>query len=368
MTSLKTAFVLITLLTPISMQAFAQDKQKTPPTPVMVTDVSRVSFSDEIEALGTLRANESVNLASSVTEPVTEISFDDNQRVKKGDVLVKMDAAEEIAELAEQQSFLDEAQRQVNRLSPLVKKGAASASILDENKREALAAKARVDAIQSRIDQRIIKAPYDGVLGLRNISVGALAQPGLMITTIDDDSIMKLDFSVPEVFLSTLKSGVIIEAKTEAYPEKTFKGEIASVDSRIDPVTRSIQARAILDNADGFLKPGLLMQVVLQKNPRKALVIPEETVIAEGANSFVLVIQEENGQITAERRKVTLGARQFGSVEILSGLTEGDQIITHGTLRVRVGAPLEIMAVENNDETLKELLEQQKPAQGKDSK
>lgn len=362
----KAALFLIAVTAPLSVSAQAPSDKVSPPTPVIITDVSRVHFADEVEALGTLIANESVDLASSVTELVTEILFDDNQRVKKGDILLKMDAAEELAELAEQQSFLDEAQRQVNRLTPLVKKGAASASILDENKREALAAQARVDAIQSRIDQRIISAPYDGVLGLRNISVGALAQPGSMITTIDDDRIMKLDFSVPEIFLSTLKSGVIIEAKTEAYPEQTFKGEISSVDSRIDPVTRSIQARAILDNENGFLKPGLLMQVVLQKDPRQALVIPEETLIAEGPDNFTFVIKDDGEHITSERRKVILGARQLGNVEILSGLTEGDKIIMHGTLRVRAGAPLEIIAVENNDETLGELLKQKTADQEKD--
>lgn len=361
----KTALLMVAFSMPIATHALGQDAKKSQPTPVMVTDVSRVQFADEVEALGTLRANESVNLASSVTELVTEVLFEDNQRVKQGNILIKMDAAEELAELAEQKSFLEQAQRQVKRLTPLVKEGAASAAILDENKREALAAQARVDGIQSRIDQRIIKAPYDGVLGFRNISVGALAQPGSMITTIDDDVVMKLDFSVPEVFLSSLKLGVIIEAKTEAYPEKTFKGEISSVNSRIDPVTRSIQARAILDNSDGFLKPGLLMQVVLQKNPRQALVIPEETLIAEGDNNFALVIKKDGDQISAERRKVVLGARQFGNVEILSGLAKGDKIITHGTLRVRPGAPLEIIAVENNDETLDELLQQQKSEHGK---
>ncbi len=329
-----------------------------PTTPVIVTEVKSNSFADEVEALGTLKANESVDLASSVTELVTKIHFTDNQRVVKGDILIEMDAAEELAELDEQQSIFDEAQRQVDRLSPLVERGAASASILDENKRDLAGAKARIDAIQSRIDQRIIKAPYDGVLGLRNISVGALAQPGSMITTIDDDSVMKLDFSVPEIFLSTLTKGVEVNAKTEAYPDKIFEGVIDSVDSRIDPVTRSIQARAILDNAEGLLKPGLLMQVVLQKNPRQTLVIPEESLIASGADNFALIVTTMDENTSAEKRKVELGQRQFGEVEILSGLNEGDKIVTHGTLRVRPGAPLEIIAAESDNESLNDLLKQ----------
>lgn len=331
-----------------------------PPTPVVVAPVERVPFADEVEALGTLKANESVDLASSVTELVTAVLFEDNQRVQKGDVLLEMDAAEELAELEEQQSFLDDSQKQIERLTPLVAKGAASESLLDENKKNAAAAQARLDAIQSRIDQRIIKAPYDGVLGLRNISVGALAQPGSMITTIDDDAIMKLDFSVPEVFLSTLKPDVMITATSGAFPDQDFEGKIASIDSRIDPVTRSIEARALIDNSSRILKPGLLMHVVLQKNPRQALVIPEETLIADGPDNFVLVVTKDGENRIAERRKVTLGERQFGIVEILDGLQEGEQIIAHGTLRVRPGSNVEIIAVESGDETLKELLQQDK--------
>ncbi|MBX2834933.1 MAG: efflux RND transporter periplasmic adaptor subunit [Micavibrio sp.] len=327
-------------------------------TPVIVSVVEEKPFADEVEALGTLYANESVNLTSTVTELVTKINFEDNQKVTQGDILVEMDAAEELAELEEQKSFLNEAQRQVNRLAPLIKQGAASKSVLDESKREVLAAQARINAIQSRIDQRVIQAPFDGVLGLRQISVGALAQPGTKITTIDDTNVMKLDFSVPEVFLSTLTSGVEIKATTEAYPDEVFTGKISSVDSRIDPVTRSLRARALIDNAQGRLKPGLLMQVELQKNPRQTLVVPEEALIPEGSNTFILVVSTTGDKTTAERRKVELGQRQFGEVEILSGVKIGDKVVTHGTLRVRPGAPLEITATEKSNEPLNQLLNQ----------
>ena len=208
----------------------------------------RASLSETVEALGTLRANESVNLTSTVTELVTAVNFDDGQRVKKGDVLIAMDTSEERAELAEQRSFLDEAQRQVDRLAPLVKRGAASESTIDTKRREAQGARARIKAIESRIAKRIIKAPFNGVVGLRNISVGALAQPGAELTTIDDDAVMKLDFAVPSVFVATLKPGLSIEAESAAYPGRVFKGTVSSVSSRIDPVTRSIVARALIDN------------------------------------------------------------------------------------------------------------------------
>ncbi len=331
-------------------------------TPVIVSPVTLQKFSDKVEALGTLKANESTDITSTVTERVTAIHFTDGQRVEEGFVLIEMDAAEEQAELREQQSVLEEALRQVERLEPVVKKGAASEADLDERRREALAAEARIQAIQSRIDQRIIKAPYNGIVGLRNISLGALAQPGTKITTLDDDSIMKLDFSVPEVFLQTLKEGVAISATSRAFPGEVFKGTISSIESRIDPITRAIDARALIDNSDRRLKPGLLMQIELAKAPREALVIPEEALIPEGSKNFVLVIEENTEEntdgITARRQLVELGARQFGIVEIINGLHVGDRVVSHGTLRVRPGAGLEIKGVETHDARLEKLLGQ----------
>ena len=349
--------VLITFILSPFQIAVSQEEKKAS-TPVFITQVKAKKFFDIIEALGTLRARESVELNSSVTEIVTKVYFQDNQRVKKGDVLLEMDTAEEVAELAEQKSFLEEAQRQVNRLIPLVKNRAASASLLDENRRELEGAKARVNAIQSRINQRIVKAPFDGVLGLRNISVGALAQPGSIVTTIDDDRVMKLDFSVPEVFLASLKTGIVISASSEAFPDKIFEGEVAHINSRIDSVTRSIQARAILSNEEGLLKPGLLMTVELQKNPRTTLLIPEEALLANGPDNFVFVVKQVNGKTTAEKRKVILGARQFGEVEIKSGLTDGEQIVTHGILRINDGDEVTIKAIDKGNQSLSELLEQ----------
>lgn len=327
------------------------------PTAVFVANVERVFFVDEVDALGTLQASENVNLTSSVTERITSINFDDNQRVKQGHVLIEMDVSEEKAELAEESYRLDEALSQVERVRALVQRSSASKSTLDERERELNTAKARLAAIQSRINQKRIVAPFDGVLGIRNISVGALAQPGMLITTIDDDRKMKLDFSVPEVFLSSLNIGLNIEAKASAYPQQVFKGEVTSIDSRIDPITRSVMARAVLNNDKRLLKAGMLMSVRLNKNPRQTLVVPEESLVTIGnENAVMLIHQAEN--ITVKRQVVELGARRKGTVEILSGLEEGQQVVTHGTLKIRDGSVVSIRAIEKNNEPLSELLQQ----------
>lgn len=328
------------------------------PTPVFVTQVQNVQFIDEIEALGTLQANENIVLTSTVTELITAVNFQDNQRVKKGDLLVEMDTAQEEAEIAEEQSRIDESQKQVDRLRPLVENRAASKSILDEQERELLTAKARIKAIQSRVNERKVVAPFDGVVGIRNISVGALVQPGTQITTLDDDTFMKLDFSVPEIFLSSLEPGINIQAFARAYPDTVFKGTVQSIDSRIDPVTRSVPVRAMIQNADRKLKAGMLMRVVLKKNPRKTLIIPEEALTVRGDSHFVMRAVQDGQSTKAELQKVEIGSRRQGDVEILSGLDEGDLIVNHGALRLRPGAEITIKAKDNNDETLTELLNQ----------
>lgn len=328
------------------------------PTKVVVVEVVNKTFIDNIEALGTLRANESVELTATVTELISSINFSDGQQVKKGKLLVQMDDAEEQAELAEELSRLAEAERQYARLAPLAQKGAASESKLDELSRNVATAEARINAIRARLQQRKIVAPFDGVLGLREVSVGTLLQPSRKITTIDDIAKMKLDFSVPSVFLAALKPGVTVKATTKAYPGRIYVGNIASVDSRIDPVTRSIVARAILDNANGELKPGLLMQVTIEAATRETLVIPEEAVIPNGDKHFVLVVTTgEQGSI-ANQREIQIGARRIGEVEIMSGLSVGEQLITHGTLKVRNGASVSIAAVQTGAEPVLQTIKQ----------
>jgi membrane fusion protein (multidrug efflux system) len=328
------------------------------PVKVFATHAVEKAIFDEVEALGTLRANESINITSTVTEYITAINFDDNARIKKGTVLVEMESMEEEAELAEVMSLLEESQRQVDRLQPLVDRGAASESAIDEMTREVESAKARSKGIESRINQRRIVAPFDGVVGLRNLSVGALMQPGTLITTLDDDSVMKLDFSVPSVFLSTLKPGVQITARARAYPERVFEGTIASVDSRVNPVTRTVVARALIENENQSLKPGMLMRVTLRKSPRESIVLPEGALISQGDKVFVYLVKDVDGGQRVERTAVTLGTRRKGEAEIISGLEVGDLVVTDGTMKVRHDSPVEVISIETGTETLHEKLAQ----------
>lgn len=348
--------VIVAVLVLLALCLLGLSSAQGPPVQVFVALAERKPFTDDVEAIGTLKANENVRLTTTVTERVTRINFTDGQRVTKGQVLVEMDAVEEQALKAEEVFRIQEARRQVDRLAPLVKRGAASESLLDQRQRELQTAEARLSAVQSQISQRRIRAPFSGVVGLRNISVGALVQPGTLITTLDDDSVMKLDFSVPERFLATLVPGIRVVATAGAYPGQTFEGRVAGIDSRIDPATRSIQVRAMLRNGDKKLKPGLLMRVVLKKNPRNALVVPEEALIPKGEQNFVLTPVKAGKGLTVEQRAITIGARRQGEVEVLSGIEEGRQVVTHGTQKARPGMPVVIEAVQKKGQSLADLI------------
>ncbi|MEJ2693250.1 MAG: efflux RND transporter periplasmic adaptor subunit [Candidatus Thiodiazotropha sp.] len=301
------------------------------------------AFIDRIEALGTLKANESVALTVNVTETVTAIHFDDGQRVEKGQTLVEMTSSEEHALLEEARANLNEALRQFKRVRQLESQGIEAQSLLDQRRREVETARARLAAIESRLADRLIKAPFSGVLGLRNISIGALVETGDLITTLDDDSVMKLEFAVPSTYLSTLRPGLPIRARTRAYGERVFEGEVKVVDSRVDPINRSVLVRALLPNPERMLKPGMLMTVELLSNRRQALVIPEAALMPKGGDQFVMRLQGDPPQV--EKLKILIGSRRAGEVEVIEGLREGDLVITHGMEKARVGSPVRIKGV-----------------------
>ena len=326
--------------------------------PVIVKEVTIDRFTDRVEALGTLRANESVELTATVSETVTAIHFEDGQRVEAGDILVEMTNNEEHALISEEMSTVAEAKKQYERMKSLVERGSASTSMLYQRRREYETAKARLLATESRLKDRLIIASFSGVVGLRNISVGALIEPGDVVTTLDDDSFMKLDFLVPAIHLSTLRVGLPIRASSPAYAGRTFRGTVSSINSRIDPSTRSVVARARVPNPDRLLKPGMLMRVELLKNARDIVVIPEEALIPSGRNNSVLVVDRSTDSAVTLRRQVTIGARRPGDVEILDGLQAGELVVIHGTQNARPGQPVTIIAVDTGDKPLARLLEQ----------
>lgn len=325
------------------------------PVTVAVAEVRQSDFVNRVEALGTTRANETADITASVTEKVVEIRFDDGQKVAAGDVLVVLDSSEEQADLAAARAVLEERRLAYQRATQLERRQFTATAQLDERRAALRQAEAEIEAIRARLDDRTIRAPFDAVVGLRNISIGALVEPGDRITTLDDISVIKLDFNVPATYLSTLRPGLAINVRTAAFGDRTFSGTISGVDSRVDPVTRSIVARAIIPNPDGALRPGLLMTVQLLKSPRTSLVVPEEALVPRGRDNTVYVVDEAAGGVV-EARRVEIGGRRSGEVEVLEGLEAGEMVITHGTMRVRPGQKVEAMVVDGAATSVRDML------------
>ena len=304
-------------------------------TPVEVQTVTTGEFADVIEAIGTNRANESVMLTARVSETVQKINFEDGMWVKEGTILVELTNSEEVALVRERNAAVKEALQQFERIRDLVKTGNASQAALDLRTRTLEEERSRLAAAEARIADRIIRAPFSGVLGLRNVSEGALVSPGTPITTLDDIDIIKLDFSVPERFISALADGQTIIAKAAAFSDRPFEGTILTVSSRVDPVTRAVTVRAIIPNPERNLRPGMLMTVELSSNHRTALEISESAVIPVGRENFVFLLKKD---MTVERISVSLGTRRGGKVEVTEGLEEGQSVVTSGTMRLRGGS------------------------------
>ena len=304
--------------------------------PVMTAQPKLKDFALEVEALGTVRANESVDITAKVADRVTAIHFEEGKQVRKGDVLVELDNAEALADLAAAEAAERDSRSQYKRSQELFQTKALSEAQLDQLEATMLANQARVAAARSRVRDRIITAPFNGRVGLRNASLGGLVNPGGVITTLDDLSVVKLDFAVPELFLSSLKPGLTVAAQSDAYPNATFKGRVDSVDTRVDPTTRAVVVRALIDNRDSRLRPGMFMTLRLVRSEGKALMLPETAIVPEDSKHFVFVVADGK----AEKREVTIGRRRPGEVEILKGVTDEDLVVTDGTLNVHDGTPV----------------------------
>jgi len=305
-----------------------------PPAPVAVFEVIERELSYRTEALGTLRAAESLDITANVSEILAELRFQDGSAVERGAVLAVLEHEEERALLAEARVHLAEQEREVQRIHDLVERRSASRSELDE--RLALRDRARhqLQAIEARIRQHIIRAPFAGQLGFKQLSVGALVTPGTVITTLDDTRTMKLDFSVPATLLGSLQAGQTVVARSAAF-DRDFEGLVTAIDSRINPVDRSILVRAKFDNPGLLLKPGLLMQVELSRQPRRALAVPEESVLTREQRHFVWVVDAATYRVSEV--EVEIGGRQPGWAEIVSGLEPGDLVIRDGFMAVSPG-------------------------------
>ena len=294
---------------------------------------------DEVQALGTARANESVEIRPRISSVVTRVAFTEGQLVREGDLMVELENSEIRAGLAVAEAALSESRSTYNRSESLASTQAISASSLEQLRATMQVNEAQVAAARARLENTVIRAPFSGRVGLRRVSPGGFVDTSTVITTLDDTEIIKLDFSIPETFLTVVSNGMNIVARSLVYPDRSFAGTVDSVDTRLDPVARAVRVRAVLENRDGALKPGMFLTVDLQRDQGDVLVAPEEAIVPEREEQFVFQVVDGK----AVKRRVTLGRRVPGLVELTGGIAPGDVLITEGTHKVREGSAVEVV-------------------------
>ncbi len=302
--------------------------------------VSVGPLAQEVVAVGTLRANESVVLRPEIAGRVARISLQEGAPVRRGQLLLALDDAVYRAELAQAEANLDRSRRLRDSGSKLFADNYISSTEMDALQTAVKVDEAAVALARARLDKTRITAPFDGLVGLRRVSVGDYLNPGQDIANLEDITPIKLDFRVPEGYLSMLRVGQVLTVRVDAFPEQAFAGQVAAIDPRVAAEDRSIAIRGEIPNADVRLRPGLFARVNLVLATREnALTLPEQAVVPQGDAHFVYRVVEGK----AARTPVTLGLRQDGRAEILSGLDAGDVVVTAGHLKLADGKPVSVI-------------------------
>jgi len=328
----------------LAVMAFSAVVVAAPP-PVVIGEVQKIPICDEIEALGTAFANESVTITSNATEKIESIHFEDGAQVDADDILVSLDRQEEKAQLDSLKALMIERKPAVERAKILAKTRTATQADLEERQASLQQLEADIKTIEARIKDRMIRAPFSGTLGFRQVSVGSLIEPADTITRLFDLSSVKVSYEIPARYLAQIKVGQNVISHTDVYPNKRFVGKISAIDTELNADTRTFMIRVVIPNDDRLLKPGLLMKSIIKFNKRTAVFIPEEALFQKGTQHFVFRLMnhqdkseakenenEESGKTIVELQKVVIGTRKPGGVEILEGINPGEQIVIRGFL------------------------------------
>lgn len=305
----------------------------------LVSPTSR-TFTERLELLGVAKGRQSVTLSAATTQLVSRVLFTPGQQVAKGQVLVELKTTEQDAALVQARAREVQARRAYDRWRTLGEQGYASVAAVDQYEAAWKSARADVGAAEARLGDRVIRAPFSGVVGLSDIAPGAVINPGAAIVTLDDLSAVRVDFQVPDRFLSSVREGQALTARVDAWPDARFDGRIIRLDTRIDERTRALTARSEFASPDGKLKPGMMLRVGVSQGTRTALALPESAVAVQGEGASVFVVAEEAGRMTVQQKPVVAGLRQDGWVEILEGVTTADRVVADGLNRIQSGQPV----------------------------
>jgi len=327
----------------VQMQQQAAMDGPPPPPVVAAAEVELQDWEPRLAAVGSLVATQGVFVTNEVAGQVREIHFESGQSVDKGDMLVQLDDSVDQADLRGLLAQRDLAQIKVNRFGKLLKDRSASQSDYDEASAELDIAKAAVAGKQALIAKKRIAAPFTGELGIRTLDLGEFLAPGSQIVPLDALDPIFADYSLPERHLPQIAVGKQVLVRVAAYRDKEFQGTVVAIDPGVDEKTRAIKLRAILQNTDHLLRPGMFAEVGTLLPARKQLLtLPRTAITSAPYGDSVFLIREQDGRQTIERRQVSTGHAQGGRVEITKGLVPGDRVVVAGQTKLRNGQPVTI--------------------------
>ena len=330
--------VLLLLLSGCAEDKPGNGRGASAPVPVTTGQVSLSPWNDTLQALGTAKARESVTITAKVSELVEQVHFESGQSVARGAPLVTLRGEAQQAALAQARATFAEADQLYRRQAELAAQKLVSTATLDNQRAIRDGAAARMREVEAEIGDRRVRAPFEGVLGIRQVSPGSLVTPNTVIATLDDISRVYVDFQLPEADLASINPGDRVVGGNVAYPGREFEGVVSTIDARVDPGSRAITVRADFDKGDHALRPGMLLDVRVFRPERSALVVPEIAVVQVGRDSFVYRVKDD---ASVERADVKTGTRHAGVVEIIEGVKAGERIVVDGTGKLRPGARIE---------------------------
>ena len=311
---------------------------------VETVKVAASGFHDEVAAVGSLKSNESVVLRPEIAGRIAAIHLREGMPAARGAVLVALDAATQAAELRQAEANLALSQANFKRTEDLShQKKFVAERARDEAAANLKILEAAVALARAKLQKTQIRAPFAGIVGIRNVSVGDYVKEGQELINIEDIGSLKVDFRLPESHLSRLQKGQAVELSADAMPGQAFKGVLDAIDPLLDASGCAISLRARLANPDLKLRPGMFVRVRLAfGGERQGLALPEEALVPAGNDNFVFRVAEGK----AQRVMVKLGQRRGATVEIVEGLKAGDEVVTAGQLKLRDGVPVRVTETE----------------------
>jgi membrane fusion protein (multidrug efflux system) len=337
---------LIFAIVAIKRSTGVQEKRAFPPAAVETTIAKERTVPVTVAALGSLEADQSIVVSPEIDGIVTSIDFGDGQRLKKGDTIISLDSASQKARLMQAQARVVLTRANFDRAERLRKQGSGTERARDEALNDMRSAEADLAAAQAEFDKANITAPFAGIIGLRQVSLGQYLKAGSPIATLADVDHLRIDFRVSEVFLTRVSKDQQVGVTLDALPGESFKGIVTAIDPVVDVSGRAISVRAVLPNDSGKLRPGLFGRVSIVTLVRNSVVLPESVIVPQktgGKGVFVVVDGGQKGKFV-EMRPVEIGERVAGEVEILTGVKAGDVVVTAGQLKLRNGAPVRPVA------------------------